>query len=263
MGKLEGDRLFRWAPHLLRLLEALPQVDVVVHSSWRQLFETDDEIRAFMPPELGARVVACTPRDVLGRYESILEYVKRAGVARYAIVDDEPKAFPKNLPGLIVCSPKTGLSRRAKISALREALEEPPRGPRPIAATGNATDALPPPPSPFIQAMINSGDLLDLSTFVTRMKWTQLRLNKAVGANAVFFIGLASGKYFPAFYADGKYDRRDLAEVTSALGDLPATAKLLWFIGGKGSLAGLTPLEAIRRGQLAKVRDTAAAVRDG
>lgn len=263
LGKLDGDRLFRWAPQLVQLLKELPNVDVVVHSSWRLLFETDDEVRAFMPSALAARVVACTPRDVVDRHESILEYVKREGVARYAIVDDEPKWFPMGLPGLIVCSPKTGLSRRAKVSAVREALEELPRGPSPTASMEKAPGLPSTPPSPLIQDMIHREDLLDLATFATRLGWTQQTLSKAVRANRVLLIDLANEKYIPAFYADSKYDRHDLADVTKALGDVPGTAKLLWFIGRKGSLGGLTPLEAISRGQVAKVRDTAAAFRDG
>jgi hypothetical protein len=122
LGKLEGDRLFRWAPQLMQLLDELPHVQVVVHSSWRQFFETDDEVRAQMPAQLAARVVACTPREVLGRYESVLAYVGREGVERYVIVDDDGRWFPRGLPQLVLCSPRTGLSRRAKIQALREAL---------------------------------------------------------------------------------------------------------------------------------------------
>lgn len=116
--------MFRWAPQLMLLLDELPHVQVVVHSSWRHLFETDDEVRSFMPPALAARVVACTPREIGGRLESIVAYVEREGVEQWAIVDDDPRWFPKGLPGLVLCSPKTGLSRKTKIQALREALAE-------------------------------------------------------------------------------------------------------------------------------------------
>ena len=122
LGKLEGDGLFRWAPHLMKLLDELPHVQVVVHSSWRQLFETDDEVRALMPPALGARVAACTPREALGRLESILAYVDREGVEQFAIVDDDDGLFPEGLPELVLCSPTKGLSERAVIQALRELL---------------------------------------------------------------------------------------------------------------------------------------------
>ena len=48
-GKLEGERLLRWAPALVQILEELPYVDVVVHPSWRQLFETDEEMQPANP----------------------------------------------------------------------------------------------------------------------------------------------------------------------------------------------------------------------
>ena len=122
LGKVEGEGLFRWAPQLMALLNELPHVQVVVHSSWRQLFETDDEVRALMPGELAARVVACTPREVLGRHESILAYIERESVEGYVIVDDDGRWFPRELPQLVLCSPKTGLSSKAKVQALRVAL---------------------------------------------------------------------------------------------------------------------------------------------
>jgi hypothetical protein len=121
-GKFEGDGLFRWAPALVSLLEELPHVTVVVHSSWRQLFATDDEVRALMPSELAARVVCCTPREVLGRHESIEEYVRSEGVERYAILDDDAEWFPEGLETLVVCSPDAGLSDPAVVQALRAAL---------------------------------------------------------------------------------------------------------------------------------------------
>lgn len=117
-------------------------------------------------------------------------------------------------------------------------------------------------PSSFIENMIQRGDLLDPATFAARSGWTQQKLTKESRANRVFFIELESPRCFPAFYADGKYDLRHLATVTKDLGDLPGPAKLLLFIRGKGSLAGLNPLEAIGRWQLAKVRDIAEAYRD-
>ena len=50
-----------------------------------------------------------------------------------------------------------------------------------------------------------------------------------------------------------------LLEVIEALGGVPLDAKLQFLLGRKGSLGGLTPLEALERGQLEKVRDVALA----
>ena len=48
-------------------------------------------------------------------------------------------------------------------------------------------------------------------------------------------------------------------EVIEALGGVPLDAKLQFLLGRKGSLGGLTPVEALERGQLEKVRDVALA----
>lgn len=117
-------------------------------------------------------------------------------------------------------------------------------------------------PSPFIEDLIQRGDLIDSAAFAAKLGWTQQKLARESSANRVFFIERARPRYFPAFYADGKYDRRHLATVTKDLGDLDGVTKLLFFLNGKGSLGGLTPLEAISRGKLAEVRDVAEAYRD-
>lgn len=66
-------------------------------------------------------------------------------------------------------------------------------------------------------------------------------------------------RYFPTFYADPAYDRRHLEEVTKILGDLPGGSKLQFFLTRKGSLGGVTPLQALADGRFCKVKDIAAA----
>lgn len=46
-----------------------------------------------------------------------------------------------------------------------------------------------------------------------------------------------------------------LLEVIEALKGVPLGGKMQFLLGRKGSLGGLTPLEALERGQLEKVRD--------
>ena len=53
-----------------------------------------------------------------------------------------------------------------------------------------------------------------------------------------------------------------LLEVIEALGGVPLDAKLQFLLGRKGSLGGVTPLEALERGNLEKVRDVALAFAD-
>lgn len=120
LGDIEGEGLFRWAPTLMALLDELPDVDVVLHSSWRNLFETDDELRAVLPPGLALRVVACTPREVASRYESIQAYIARHRVQRFVIVDDEAAAFPEGVENLVVVQ-AAGLDDPGTIDAIRRA----------------------------------------------------------------------------------------------------------------------------------------------
>jgi hypothetical protein len=47
--------------------------------------------------------------------------------------------------------------------------------------------------------------------------------------------------------------------VNRSLGDLPDTAKLLFFTSGKASLSGHTPLEALRSGSMPLIRIKACA----
>lgn len=110
--------------------------------------------------------------------------------------------------------------------------------------------------------MIQAGQLLASTDFLSRLGLTKQALSKAVGANRMFYIDFRGDRHFPAFYVDPMYSRAQLETVTKLLGDLPGGAKLQFFMTRKGSLAGLTPLEAIAQGKLAKVKDVAAAFAD-
>lgn len=118
-GSLFGEGLFRWAQPLLDLLEDLPHVDVVLHSSWRHAYGGDlSRLLKDLPPALAARVVGVTPLKVAGRQASIEAYVKRHQVQRFVAVDDQPFYFETGLPWLVVAGPD-GLSNAATVEALR------------------------------------------------------------------------------------------------------------------------------------------------
>jgi hypothetical protein len=120
-GRVYGDRAFCWLEPLLQLLDEMPHVQVVVHSSWRMVWGEDDELKARLPPALAARVVGVTTRDCAGRYPSIEAYCAEHQPERFAIVDDEPAAFPEGLEQLVPCG-ALGLSDPATLEALRRAL---------------------------------------------------------------------------------------------------------------------------------------------
>jgi len=68
----------------------------------------------------------------------------------------------------------------------------------------------------------------------------------------------AGAFYYPAFYADGRFDRRSLEKVTRALGDVPAASKYFFFTSPSTLLGNTTP-EALAKGRLDDVVTSAGA----
>lgn len=112
-------------------------------------------------------------------------------------------------------------------------------------------------PENLVEAMMAKGELLDPVAFAERLGWTRQALSKALAANRVFFVEHGRTRCYPSFYADPRYERRQLEAVTKLLGDLPGGAKLQFFLNPRGSLNRATPLQALARGQLAAVKAAA------
>lgn len=112
-------------------------------------------------------------------------------------------------------------------------------------------------PEHTLQALIAKRELLDPAAFAESLGWTRQALSKALAANRVFFVEHGRTRYYPAFYADSRYERRQLEAVTKLLGHLPGGAKLQFFLNPRGSLSKATPLQALARGQLAAVKRAA------
>jgi hypothetical protein len=110
------------------------------------------------------------------------------------------------------------------------------------------------------ESMIRLGQLLHPVDFQQRMGWSSRQaVWKAVQSQRVFYLLHQAERYFPAFYADPRYERKHLEAVTKVLGDLPGGSKLQFFLTRKASLGGQTPLQALATGRVAKVKDIAAA----
>jgi hypothetical protein len=108
------------------------------------------------------------------------------------------------------------------------------------------------------QELVTSGVLVDQARFQVLMGGTTEEfVLKAIADNHIFFVEHEGARYFPAFYADPAYKRNELELVTKILAGLPAGSKLQFFLTGKGSLDGLTPLKALAAGELANVKCTA------
>lgn len=121
-GTVFGENLFRWVQSLLDLLDDMPQVDVVLHSSWRHCYTSLPGLLADLPPRLAARVIGVTPVEIADRQTSIEAYVKRHRVKRFVAVDDAKFHFDEGLAWLLLCGPD-GLSNRNTVQALRDALD--------------------------------------------------------------------------------------------------------------------------------------------
>ena len=97
--------LFRWAWILDELLDAHPDVGIVVHSNWR-LLATDEELQSFMGP-LARRFKGSTPR--IARWNSIALVAEQNRLHDFRILDALPQAFPANLAELITCDSEMGV----------------------------------------------------------------------------------------------------------------------------------------------------------
>lgn len=123
-NKPYGEKLFRWVPKLLEALAQFPNTQVILHSSWRYCWDTDEELRSYLPKELNDLIVATTGREVIDRYGSILAYAAKHSITKYVIVDDDSSAFPYGCKELVHCMPSQGLSRQTTYGKLLTKLGE-------------------------------------------------------------------------------------------------------------------------------------------
>ncbi len=121
-GVLRMEGAFCWLSHLQQALEGFDEVPLLVHSTWRLNFETDEALRAHLPQWLAARMHSATPRTFMARERSVDAALEALGVRSCVIVDDEPKAFAAGRPGLVACSGHSGLAAPGKVEELRAAL---------------------------------------------------------------------------------------------------------------------------------------------
>lgn len=133
--KVEGE-LFMWAPHLVQLLEAFPNVSLVLSTSWVRHLGFKRASR-YLPPELSDKVVGSTWHSSMARdwpdgaqwdgrtrYHQISRYAARAQLQHWVAIDDDTEGWPSEAGmHLIPCEPDQGLGNPATINALRKRLE--------------------------------------------------------------------------------------------------------------------------------------------
>lgn len=141
--KADCDQLFMRDEILNQWLQANPDVQVVISSSWREVHSLS-EIRDFFPCEMASRIIGVTPRDILkvkrrsdgrpprDRQAEIEHWLRAHGKegCAWVALDDQAWRFRVDCKNLVVCDGKTGLTRenlaqaRALLNAWRPA---PPR----------------------------------------------------------------------------------------------------------------------------------------
>ena len=99
--------------------------------------------------------------------------------------------------------------------------------------------------------------LVEEAEFKASWHGTADTFSKAVADGALFVVRRDGHTLYPSFFCDLTLDPRQLAVVSKLLTRVCGHARWLFFVSPKGSLAGMTPLEALRRGMFTQVKATA------
>jgi hypothetical protein len=100
---------------------------------------------------------------------------------------------------------------------------------------------------------IESKELVSKDEFIAMLGGRRRWVNDALRAGRLFSLAAQSGlEYFPAFFADERYDRRALGKVVRALEGLPDESKFYFFMRNSSRLK-MTALEALAQGRTLEV----------
>jgi hypothetical protein len=110
-----------------------------------------------------------------------------------------------------------------------------------------------------LQLRIANRELLPSSEFQAALNITRQSLSEAVRVGRMFaLVGPSGENFYPAFFADASLDRRSVEKAAKALGTLPAASKYFFFTSKSMLLNAQTPLDALKKGQVAEVMQAAA-----
>lgn len=110
-----------------------------------------------------------------------------------------------------------------------------------------------------LQRRITQKALLPSSEFQAALNITRQSLSEAVRVGRMFaLVGPSGENFYPAFFADASLDRRSVEKAAKALGTLPAASKYFFFTSKSMFLDSQTPLDALKKGQVAEVMQAAA-----
>jgi hypothetical protein len=114
-----------------------------------------------------------------------------------------------------------------------------------------------------LQRRIERKELLPPKEFQNALGISRQSVNEAIKSRRMFALLGPSGEYYyPAFYADGNLNRREVEKVAKVLGDLPAPSKYHFFTSKSLFLGVVTPLQALKKGRLEDVMIAATAYKE-
>ena len=107
---------------------------------------------------------------------------------------------------------------------------------------------------------VENGALLTSADLCALRQITRQALSKAVKDGRVFWLDGPSGvQLYPSFFARPKSERIAFEKVSRALGNIPGGSKWQFFSTPKRSLGGITPVEALDKGNVEQVITAAVA----
>ncbi|WP_338846065.1 hypothetical protein V8J88_20240 [Massilia sp. W12] len=105
-----------------------------------------------------------------------------------------------------------------------------------------------------------AGRLLSAADFTQRLGISRQAVSKAVREGRMFYLDGPNGvQWYPAFFTDHSFNRRQLEKVCKVMLDLPGASQWQFFTQPRHTLSGKTPLQALRAGQLDAVLQAARA----
>lgn len=136
--KLQGEgQLFMWTPILAQALIDLPQIKIVLSTTWVRHLGFQRAC-SYLPEAVQGRVIGATWHsafarnwvdqnwwDAASRYEQICRYVARASLTDWIAIDDDTVDWPpETLSRLVPCDGMLGLSQPGCAELLHARLSE-------------------------------------------------------------------------------------------------------------------------------------------
>ncbi|SHG80790.1 hypothetical protein [Pollutimonas bauzanensis] len=109
------------------------------------------------------------------------------------------------------------------------------------------------------RALVRKKALISSAQLWQALSLTRQAVSAATRSGRLFTVDVEGDVYYPAFFADGSVDRATLEKVSRQLGRLPGWTKWDFFTSARGSLSGMSALDALRKGKVDDVMRSAKA----